>query len=258
MAFEECGLHNLTGNISLGLCKEYLKSGFNKTNLTIIDKIEMTKIPVINKGNNLFLKSTLGWSIYVKKGYVPVMRIDKDVNLQVSGDTISLYNDYFCLNRNTSLNKSSQIFNLNQINMMNGALAHRKLAVQLVFKNPDQTILTNYTLNHVYNLFGSFAVNVYTLFGGNFLSSSNKFINVQKIQTHPFKTILINQFDLNCTLNEFRLDCILRVNISNYANSFQQITIDYGDSISLDSFKINPYCKYKINFFFTFQIKLKI
>ena len=115
--------------------------------------------------------------------------------------------------------------------------------INFVFDNPNQEILSNYTLTYSYKLFGSFPVNIFTLFGGNLFSPSKKFINVQQIETYPFQSIQINQFDLNCLIKGENLDCFLKVNLSNYANSFQQITIDYGDEISYESFKINPYCK---------------
>ena len=110
------------------------------------------------------------------------------------------------------------------------------------FNNPSQKILTNYSQNYVYNVLGSFTLNAYTLFAGNILTEPRKFIHVQRIKTYPFGNIQINKFELGCTLNMSNLDCILIVNISNYANSYQHLLLDYGDG-SFGSFRINPYCK---------------
>jgi hypothetical protein len=208
-------------------------------NLTIIDKIEL---PILTSsfGGNFYTKSQFSLPIFVKKGYLPIMKRSalSSPLLLSTLNNINTGPDYFCLNANMSLNINSHLFNCTKISML--------VEINFVFNNPNQTVLSNYTINHVYDLFGSFTFYVYTLFGGNILTNKRLYVNVQRIETYPFQSIEIKQFNLNCSLNEMRLDCILRVNLSNYANSFQQITIDYGDGISFDSFMINPYCKYYI------------
>jgi hypothetical protein len=155
--------------------------------------------------------------------------------------------DSYCLLKQNFKTNESFVFNITSLKYAFLNKIYNNFLINFLYNNENQTILSNYTQNYTYKLFGSFVINVNTLFGGNLLSSSNKFINVQRIKTYPFGSIQINKFELNCTLNNesVRLDCILRVNLSNYANSFQQITIDYGDGISNDSFMINPYCKFK-------------
>jgi hypothetical protein len=140
------------------------------------------------------------------------------------------------------LNKTSQIFNLTQIKINYGSFTLKNVAIEIVVNNPNRTILSNYTIDHVYSIFGIFAFNIISSFGGNLFSPSRTFVNVQRIQAYPFKQIEINQFDLNCTLNELSLDCILRINISNYANSFQSISIDFDDGGINTSFILNSYC----------------
>ena len=241
VAFKECGLHNLTNELLVS-CKDYLKISTNNLNLTIIDQIETPKMS-ISVGKNIFFTSdwNLAKPFMIKKGYVPLLRKFSNSNSWISKMIDPISPDYFCLNSKNVTNNESFIFNISSIKSSSGNRVN--LLINLVFNNPNQTILSNFTLNYSYKLFGTFPVNIHTLFGGNLLSSSRKYINVQRISSYPFESIVINQFDLNCTLNEsLRLDCILRVNLSNYANSFQQITIDYGDGISFDSFTINPYC----------------
>ena len=214
-------------------------------NLTIIDEIETPKLSLFNSANLFF---TSKWNLLkpfvIKKGYVPLLRRYSDSRtVVVKNDTISP--DYFCLNRKNLQTNESFIFNISSLKYLHASdnKIYTNFQLNFVFNNQNQFILSNYTLNYSYNLFGSFPVNVYTLFGGNLLTQSKKYINVQRIQTYPFGSIKINRFDFNCTLNGLKLDCLLRLNISNYANSFQQMTIDYGDGISFDSFQINPYCK---------------
>ena len=249
----KCIVRNLSTNDSLISCKDYLKNSTINTNLTIIDQIETPKMSLTYRINFYF---TSQWNLLkpfvIKKGYVPLLRRFSDSNAYVSNKNDSISPDYFCLNSKNVTNNESFIFNISSIKSSSGNRVN--LLINLVFNNPNQTILSNFTLNYSYKLFGTFPVNIHTLFGGNLLSSSRKYINVQRISSYPFESIVINQFDLNCTLNEsLRLDCILRVNLSNYANSFQQITIDYGDGVSFDSFMINPYCKYYIIFLLLFN-----
>ena len=244
VAFKECGLHNLT-NDSLVSCKNYLKVSTNNLNLTIIDQIETPKL-ILSIGNNIFFTSE--WNLpnpfLIQKGYVPLIRRFSNSNSWISKIADPFSPDYFCLNSRNVTNNESFIFNISSIKFPSGSAIYSNLLINFVYNNPNQTILSNYTLNYSYNLFGTFPVNIYTPYGGNLLSPSKKYINVQRIKTYPFRSIQLNQFDLNCTLNGLKLDCILRVNLSNYANSFQEISIDYGDGIRFDSFMINPYCKY--------------
>ena len=160
--------------------------------------------------------------------------------------------DYFCLNKITTVNGlyKSTLFNLTQTRYS----AYQNVAINFVYYNPNQTLTSNFSLNNVYKLFGSFRLNVYTNFGGNVLNSQKRLVNVQQIDTYPFRSIQINQFQLDCSLNVLTLDCVIMINISNYANSFQKITIDYGNNI-YDSFRINPYCKCKIYLLYIFKLK---
>ena len=64
-------------------------------------------------------------------------------------------NNYFCLNKNVSLNKTSQLFNFTQISILNSNKIYTNVAINFVINN--QTILSNYSLNYTFNLFGSFA-----------------------------------------------------------------------------------------------------
>ena len=241
-------MHNLTNNNSLIPCKNYLIQPYNYSKLTIIDKIELKfKLYPSFIGRNFFEKSQFGpMPIKVKKGYVPVIKRNKDTWLILTNEFNTNFSDYFCTNFNMSLNITSQLVNFTQINSISSGKSYRNVAINFVFNYPNQTLLTNYTLNHVFNLFGTFPISINTIFSGIYLNNPRKKVNVQRISSYPFQSIEINQFNLNCSLNEMRLDCILRVNLSNYANSFQQITIDYGDGISFDSFMINSYCKYYI------------
>ena len=247
VAFKECGLHNLTNDSSaLISCKDYLKNSTINTNLTIIDQIETPKLSQSN-GANLFLTSE--WNLLkpfvVRKGYVPLLRRFSSSSITISNKNDSASPDYFCLyNKITDSTNFSLIFNLTSLTYLyTDKNIYTNFIINFVFNNPNQTVLSNYTLNYSYKTFGSFPINVFTLFGGNLLSLLKSYINVQRIERYPFREMQINQFDFNCSLlNDLRLDCTLIINISNYANSFQQITIDYGDGISYESFRINPYC----------------
>ena len=241
IAFEECGLHNLTNNDSLISCKDYLNQT-NNFNLTIIDKIDIPNRLLASNGKNFYYKSQFGSAITVKKGYVPIMKRDRNTDVYISNISNSLYPDYFCLNKN-ALDKTSQIFNLTQINFINTGKFYRNVAINFIYNESNLIILSNYSLNRTYNIFGSFSTSVYSLFGGNYLNYPRYCVFVQQAKTYPFRDIQIERFDLNCSLNGSKIDCVLKVNISNYANSYQQITIDYGDGISFESFQINPYCK---------------
>ncbi len=245
VAFKECGLHNLTNDSSLISCKDYLKISTRETKLTIIDQMETPKMS-LTYGNNFFLTSkwNLSQPLLIKKGYVPLLRRFSYSTSMVSAKNDSISPDYICLSSKNVQTNESFIFNISSLKFFYSSRSYTNFLIDFVFNNPNQMILSNFSLNYTFQLFGSFPINIFTLFGGNYLSSTNKFVNVQRIQSYPFRSIQINQFALNCTLNEMRLDCTLRVNLSNYANSFQQISIDYGDGISSDSFRINPYCKY--------------
>jgi hypothetical protein len=237
-------LHNLTNNDSLISCKDYLDQT-NNFKLTIIDRIDIPNRLLASFGRNFYYKSQFGSTpITVKKGYVPIMKRDRDTIVYISDISNSLYPDYFCSNKNASLNKTSQIFNLTQINLINTGKSYKNVAINFIYNDSNQIILSNYSLNRTYNIFGSFSTSVYTLFGGNYLNSQRFYVYVQQAKEYPFRDIQIERFELNCTLNGLILNCFLRVNISSYANSFQQITIDYGDGLNFDSFQINPYCKY--------------
>ena len=229
-------------------------------NLTIIDKIELGRLTA-STGKNFYTKSQFSSRskpIFVKKGYVPIMKrsISNSPLFLSNLNDINRVADFFCVNANMSLNETSQLSNLTEINFSYS----KNVAISFIFSyQNNQLDLSNYTINHVYSLFGSFVFHVYTSLGGNILSPSRNYINVQRIETYPFRSIEVNQFDLNCSLNGLRLDCILRLNLSNYANSYQVITIDYGDGISFDSFRINPYCKYlDISYINQFTINVTI
>ena len=235
-------------NNSLKSCKDYLKTSTNNVNLTIIDQIETPKMS-LSYGNNLFFTSqwNLSKPFLIQKGYVPILRRSASSSRVIGSKNDSMSPDFLCLLKKNINNNQSSIFNISILKYLHtDNKIYTNSLINFVFNiNSNQLILSNYSLNYSYNLFGSFPVNVFTLFGGNIFSTSKKFINVQRIQTYPpIQSIDINQFDLNCSLNDLKLDCILRVNLSNYANSFEQITIDYGDGLSFDSFRINPYCKY--------------
>jgi hypothetical protein len=222
-------------------CRDYLKLSTSNSNLTIIDRIETPKL-ILSIGANLFLTSQ--WNLtkpfLVKKGYVPLLRGFSNLNIMIRNKNDSKSPDYVYL---YSKNNESVLFKISSLQFFYSNNTYNNILINFVFNNPNQTIFTsNYTLNYAHKLFGSFSVNVYTLFGGNLFTRPRRFINVQRIQSYPFKNIEMSQFSLNCSLNELNLDCILKVNLSNYANSFQQITIDYGDG-SFDSMRINPYCK---------------
>lgn len=236
----------MTNNDSLISCKDYLKIKSVDVKLTIIEKIELPKIKA-SLGKNFYFKSQFGsLAIYVRKGFIPIMKRDIDTQLVINNNVLSSnYPDYFCINGNMELNKTSQIFNLTQIKINYGSFTLKNVAIEIVVNNPNRTILSNYTIDHVYSVFGIFAFNIISSFGGNLFSPSRTFVNVQRIQTYPFKQIEINQFDLNCTLNELSLDCILRINISNYANSFQSISIDFDDGGINTTFILNSYCNLK-------------
>ena len=239
VAFAECGLHNLT-NSSQSNCNEYLKNA--PTNLTIIDKLDQLPVLTCTSGNNLFLNQ----SYQVKKGYIPMIKSYANDNYQISSSIDSLP-DFSCLQLTNSTEIGSVLFNIAKINFVVSSKKYNSLAINFVYDNSNQTFLKNQSVNYVYKMFGSFSINSYTIFGGNILTKPNPlFINVQTIDSYPFKNIQLNLFDINCTLNEFSLECYLIVNISNYANSFQLVTLDYGDE-SYDTFKINPYCKYFID-----------
>ena len=194
-------------------------------------------------GKNLFLKSQ--WNLtkpfIVKKGYVPIIRKYAAGSYKASGIIYSTP-DFTCLNQKiVEDNNKSILFNLSQIYFLNSNKIYTNVFINFVYNNPNQTLLSNYNLTYAYTSMGQFSVNVYTLFGGNILSQTNKYINVQSIKTYPFRKIQMNQFVINCTFNSFNLECNLSIVISNYANSYEQITIDYGDG-SYDLFTINPYC----------------
>ena len=216
----------------------------SNSNLTIIDKIDQLPKLSCSPGKNLFLKSQLNLKgpFIVKKGYVPIIRKHTIGSYKVSG-IIDSIPDFICLTKNNSQNKSI-LFNLTKISYLSKVNIYTNVFINFVYNNPNQTWLSNYNLTYAYTSFGSFSVNVYTLFGGNVLSEFNKFINVQRIQTlYPFRKIQMNLFEINCSFNSTTLiDCYLKINISNYANPYQPITIDYGDGI-FESFTINPYCK---------------
>ncbi len=230
-------------------CKDYLKSSSTISNLTIIDSIETPTLQLASGSLNIFFTSE--WNLtkpfMIKKGYVPLLRRYYDSKAMVSNIIDPNYSDYLCLNGKNIQTNERIIFNISRLYYLHtDNKIYNNFLINFVFNNPNQTYLSNYTFNYSYNLFGSFPVNVYTLFGGILLTPSNKYINIQRIQTYPFKVIQMNKFELNCSLANLRLDCFLRVNLSNYADSFQQITIDYGDGIRFDSFRLNPYCKYKL------------
>jgi hypothetical protein len=235
-------LHNLSNNTVS--CRNYLKN-FNSTNqnLTIIDKIDQLPILYCSKGKNLFLKSEWNMSkpFIVKKGYVPIIRKYSigSYKLSYSIDTTP---DYICLSQNSTQN-NSVMFNLSKINYFYNNKTYINVFINFVFNNPNQTFLSNYNLSYVYTSFGSFSINVFTLFGGNILSPTNKFINVQKIEAYPFEHIQMNYFEINCDLDfeSTKLECTVKMNISNYANSFQPLFLDYGDGTN-QSFTVNPYC----------------
>lgn len=224
-------------------CKDYLRtSNITSTNLTIIDRIETPKL-TLGFGKNLFFTSqwNLSKPFLIKKGYVPLLKRFSNSYIMIANKNDSILPDYYCLN--SIRNNESSLFKLSTINYLNtDNKTYNNILINFEFNNPNQTILTNYSQSYVYKLFGSFAINAYTSYGGNLLTEPRRFINVQRIKTYPFGNIQINKFELGCTLNMSRLDCILLVNISNYANSYQQLTIDYGDG-SFGSFRINPYCK---------------
>ena len=225
-------------------CKNYLIQP-NNSKLTIIDKIEISFSLYASTGRNFYVKSQIGPTpIHVKKGYVPLMKRNKDTWIILSNQFNTIDSDYFCTNFNMDLNETSQLYNLTEIKTISSGKSYKNAAINFVFNNPNQVLLSNYTLNHVYNLFGSFPISINTIYSGNYFNNPRKKVNVQRISSYPFQSIQFNKFDLNCTLNGLRLDCILRLNLSNYANSFQEITINYGDGISFDSFRINPYCNH--------------
>ena len=241
----------MTNDSSLISCKDYLKNSTINTNLTIIDQIETPKMSLTYRNNFYF---TSQWNLLkpfvIKKGYVPLLRRFSASNAYVSNKNDSISPDYFCLSNRNVVTNESFVFNISSFKYSYGNKIYTNFLIDFVFINQNESTLSNYTFNYSYSLFGSFLVNINTLFSGNILTDV-KFINVQRIQTYPFRSIQINQFYLNCSLNNLRLDCFLKLNFSNYANSFQQITIDYGDGISFDSFRINPYCIYKDEYFYT-------
>ena len=233
-------------NDSLISCKDYLKLSTNNLKLTIIDQIETPKLS-ISRGSNIFFSSewNLSKPFIIKKGYVPLLRRFSNSFSTVSAKNDSISPDYLCLYSKNNNTNESFIFNITSYKYLHtDNKIYTNFQINFIFNNPNETLLSNYTIeNYSINLFGTFPVNVYSVFAGNILTNQNKLINVQRIQTYPFRSIQLNQFDLSCSLNGLRLDCILRLNLSNYANSFQQITIDYGDGISFGTFMINPYCK---------------
>jgi len=209
----------------------------NDSKLTILDKIELLGLRASSRRNFYFKTQFNSLPILIPKGYIPIMIRDINTNLIISNERANpIYPDYFCLNN------TGQLINLTEINFKASNLNYKNVEIKFTFDYENQTILSNYTINHVYNLLGTFTFYIYTSFGQNLLTQTRMFINVQKIEKYPFKDIQINQFELDCSLIELSLDCLLRLNISNYANSFQQIFIDYGDEINFDSFTINPYC----------------
>ncbi len=229
-------MHNLTNNDSLIPCRDYLKTR-NDSKLTIIHKVELPELKALF-WRNFYFKSQFGsLPILIRKGFIPIMIRDGDTNLIIGDEEAnSKYPDYFCLNN------TGQLFNITEINFKLSNLIYKNVAINFLFGYQNETNLSNYTINHVYNLLGTFSFNVYTIFGQNLLTSSIMFINVQRIKTYPFKSIQINRFEINCTLKGLSLDCVLSINISNYANSFQQLIIDYGDDSSFDLINVNPYC----------------
>ena len=207
------------------------------SNLTIIDKIELPKL-IASYEMNFYkiFQFGLSKSVIIKKGYVPIMKRNNNIKIFMDNEiNNSSSADYFCFN-----NTNNQLRKLSEINFNS---SYNKVAINFLFYDTIQNITSlNFTLNHVYNLFGSFTVNIFSKYGGNMLLPARRYINIQRAIKYPFQAIQINQFNLNCSLNELILDCVLRVNLSNYANSFQKITIDYGDG-SFNSFRINSYCK---------------
>ena len=230
-------------------CNDYLKKRDSTLNLKIIDQIELPKLSALF-GQNFFSKSKFSSPtkpILLKKGYVPIMTRDRSASyLYISNKYDMNSSDYFCLNKNVSLNKTSQLFNFTQISILNSNKIYTNVAINFVINN--QTILSNYSLNYTFNLFGSFAFNVHSLIGMNILNNAKSFVIIQRAETYPFESIRINTFELNCSLNLNMLNCDLKVNVSNYGNSFQQISIFDHENGNYESLMtINPYCK--LNFF---------
>lgn len=174
----------------------------------------------------------------VKKGYVPYLETNigyNYINFNTTNDTSSP--DYI------SQINGSVFMNISELFCYDKNKLFKNIAINFKYNTSD-LILSNYTFNYTFTLFGSFLFNVYTAFGGNLLNSKLNFINIQSIKDYPFNNIQINIFDLNCSLtNGLSLECFLKVNISNYANSFEIVSIDFGDGTS-NLIQFNPYCKY--------------
>ena len=127
----------------------------NNPNLTIIDQIETPKMS-LSDGNNLFFTSqwNLSKPFLIKKGYVPLLRRFSDSPTVISNKNDSISPDYFCLNSKNFTKNESLIFNISSLQYSSGGVIFTNFLINFVFNNPNQTILSNYTLKYSYNLFG--------------------------------------------------------------------------------------------------------
>ena len=223
-------------------CKDYLKSS-NFTTLTISNILTLNDIQT-KVMYNLYINSILSSNnpIFVRMGSVPVLKY-KSISsaLFPFSSLIDPSPDYTFQTINSAFTSNMNISNISKLNVKVNNQSVTNIFIKFEY-NSNVFAVTSYNISYTYKSFGSFPFRVFTQFGSNDLITTRSIINIQSIQYYPFTSLAVNKFDLNCSLNGLNLNCFINLNISNFGQSNQLITVDFGDG-SFQDIEVNTYCK---------------
>ena len=196
---------------------------------------------------NLFMGSILSPNnpIFVRMGSVPVLKSSVNRTRIRFNSFIDPSPDYTFKTSNNVFVSNMKLPNVSTLNVTIRGKVVTNIFIKFEYNNSVFAV-TSYNQAYTYTSFGSFAFRVYTKFGGNDLFASRTIINIQKIQYYPFSNFSLNKFQLNCSLNGLNLNCFINLNISNYGQSNQIITLDFNDG-SFQDIGVNSYCENYLN-----------
>ena len=220
-------------------CKDYLSSP-TFTTLTIANSLKLSDLQ-LKSGYNIFTKSVLSPTnpILVKMGSIPVLQYKTSIaNIRFT-NAINPFPDYTFLTANNFIISNTKLTNITKLSYPNKNYWNMFIKFEY---NSSVFALTSYNITNRFTSFGSFALRVYSLYALNDLFPNRTMINIQSIQKYPFSSLVVNKFELNCSLSGLYLNCSISLNISNYGQSNQLITLDYNDG-SFQDIQVNPYCK---------------
>ena len=234
-------------------CKDYLNSS-TFTTLTISNIVKLKDLQM-KAGYNIFTQPTLSPTspILIKMGSIPVLKFSSSTVYFTS--VIDPFPDFTFQTLNNSIDLNTKLSNIKWLNdsITTGNLSNKKywnMFIKFEY-NSNVFALISYNKTYTYKSLGTFAFRVASSYGVNDLIASRSIITVQSIQSYPFTQMVVNKFTLNCSLTGLNLSCFIQLNISNYGQSNQVITLDFNDG-SFQDIEVNSYCKlnFKLNSIF--------